>query len=177
MTTSVICDELHYKAVGLLWCQIKDPYCNWESGHYLSVSLFYKQLCNAPFVKRNGTLSLTHIEDLIGAYKPAACGSSNSTGLTWDTVQAAADPQPAGQAVHLDDLTSCPKAISNSKPPLPIFEILHELYEIWLKEKVQYCVFIRGVSFVRASNGQKGLNLIIFMCLKTERERTYLWVC
>lgn len=158
----------------------QNPCCNWESGHYLSVSLFYKQLCNAPFVKRNGTLSLTHIEDLIGAYKPAACGSSNSTGLTWDTVQAAADPQPAGQAVHLDDLTSYPKPISNSKPPLPICVILHEVYEIWLKGKVQYFVFkkfFRGVSFVNASNGQKGLNLIIFMCIKTERERTYLWVC
>ncbi len=62
--------------------------------------LFYKQLCHAPFVK-NGTLSLTNIEDLIGAYKAVACGSSNSTRLSWDTMQAAADPQPAGQPNQL----------------------------------------------------------------------------
>jgi len=45
-------------------------------------------------------------------------------------VQAAADPQPAGQAVHLDALTSYLKAISDGKPPLPVFVILHEVYEI-----------------------------------------------
>lgn len=176
MTTSVICDELHdaccsgVKEKAVLYC-----YCNGESGHYLSVLLFYKQLCNLPFVKRNGTLSLTHIEDLIGAYKPAACASSNSTRLTWDTVQATADPQPAGQAVHLDNLTSYRKAISNGKLFLPLFEIM---LEIWMKEKVPCCVFkkcFRGSYFVRASKGQKCLNLILFMCIK--RERTYLWVC
>lgn len=108
-------------------------------------------------MKRNGTLSLTHIEDLIGAYKPAACASSNSTRLTWDTLKATADPQPAGQAVHLDKLTSYRKAISNSRPELFLL-LLEILLEIWLKEKVRCCGFkkcFKGGLFCQSIWGTK----------------------
>ncbi len=58
-------------------------------------------------------------------------------------MQAAADPQPAGQAVQLDSLTSYQKAISNRKLTLlTTLEILHEVYEICFKEII---VFLKSV--------------------------------
>lgn len=58
-------------------------------------------------------------------------------------MQAAADPQPAGQAVHLDSLTSYQKTISNRKLTLfTTLQILQEVHEICFKE---ITVFLKSV--------------------------------
>jgi len=63
-------------------------------------------------------------------------------------MQAAADPQPAGQAVHVDSLTNYQKAISIRKLTLlTTLEILHEVHEISFKEIIVFKKVFEGFLF------------------------------
>ncbi len=93
-------------------------------------------------------------------------------------MQAAADPQRAGQAVHVDSLTNYQNAISIRKLTLlTTFEILYEVYEISFKEIIVFKKCLRAFYFIKAYNRQKGLNLILCICIKTEREREREHTC